>query len=71
VIAAAKEAGGSAVKNLSANNGLLLFAEIPSERASQFHESLKKLGATLPASASQPTASGKVILQIRIADGAK
>jgi hypothetical protein len=71
IMAGAKESGGSAVKNLNNENGLLLFAEIPAEKAGNFLEGLKKLGATLPASTSQPTSSGKAILQIRIVDGAK
>ena len=71
VMAAAKDSGGSAVKNLSNENGLLLFAEIPAGQAAKFQEALQKLGATLPSAPSQPTASGQLILQIRIADSAK
>jgi len=71
VIAAAKQAGGSAVKNLSDENGLLLFAEIPAERAEQFRGALKKLGAILPASTSANATGGKAILQIRIIEVAK
>ena len=71
VIAAAKQSGGSAVKNLSDENGLLLFAEIPAERVEQFRGALKKLGATLPASTSASATSGKAILQIRIIEVAK
>lgn len=71
VMAAAKDSGGSAVKNLSNENGLLLFAEIPAVQAAKFQEALQRLGATLPSAPSQPTASGKLILQIRIADSAK
>ena len=66
VIAAAKQSGGSAVKNLNADNGLLLFAEIPAGRVNQFQEELKKLGATLPAATTPNAASGNAILQIRI-----
>lgn len=69
VIAAAKQSGGSAVKNLSDENGLLLFAEIPNEHVNQFRDALKKLGAVLPTSAAEnPTSK---ILQIRIVDVAK
>ena len=71
VMAAAKQSGGSAVKNLSNDNGLLLFAELPTDRVSQFQDALRNAGATLPASTSQPTTSGKIILQIRIVDSAK
>jgi hypothetical protein len=71
IMAGAKESGGSAVKNLSNDNGLLLFAEIPAQQAGKFQEGLRKLGATVPAPASQPTASGKIIFQIRIVDNAK
>lgn len=71
VITAAKQSGGSAVKNLSTDNGLLLFAEIPAERVTQFRDALAKLGATLPASTSANAPGGKAILQIRIVDVAK
>jgi hypothetical protein len=71
VITAASQCGGSAVKGLSNENGILLFAEIPIERVNQFREALQKLGATLPASTTQTAASGKAILQIRIVDIAK
>jgi len=71
VIAAAKQSGGSAVKNLSSNNGLLLFAEIPNEHVNQFRDALTKLGAVLPTSTSETVTSGKAILQIRIVEVAK
>ena len=71
VIAAAKQAGGSAVKNLSSENGTLVFAEIPAERVNEFREALAKLGAVLPTSTTQSPASGKTILQIRIVESAK
>jgi hypothetical protein len=71
VIAAAKQSGGSAVKNLSSDNGLLLFAEIPAERVNQFRDALAKLGATLPAATSANAPGGKAILQVRIVDVAK
>ena len=71
VIATAKQSGGSAVINLSDENGLLLFAEIPAERVSQFRDALKKLGAVLPTSTSANAPTGKAILQIRIVDVAK
>jgi anti-sigma factor RsiW len=68
VIAAAKQSGGSAVKNLNNENGLLLFAEIPNEHANQFREALKKLGAVLPTSTSENPSK---VLQIRIVDAPK
>jgi anti-sigma factor RsiW len=71
VMAAAKQAGGSAVKNLSNENGTLMFAEIPVERVNEFRDALAKLGAVLPPSAIQSPASGKAILQIRIIESAK
>jgi len=64
--AAAKEAGGSAAKNLSNENGTLLFAEVPREHVSQFRDALAKLGATLPASSDASSGTGNAILQIRI-----
>lgn len=66
IIAAAAEAGGSGTKGLADQTGVLLFAEIPSSRVNEFRESMKKLGATLPAAAPEPGANGKSILQIRI-----
>jgi anti-sigma factor RsiW len=66
ISAAAKQAGGSAVKNLSNENGTLIFAEIPTERVSQFRDALKQLGAVLPASPGPSATSGNAILQIRI-----
>lgn len=71
VVGAAKQSGGSAVKNLSDENGTLMFAEIPVERVNQFREILAKLGAVLPASTEQTAANGKAILQIRIVESAK
>ena len=66
VIAAATGANGSAAKNLTNENGTLVFAEIPVDRLRQFNEELTKLGATLPTSASPTPGPGNVILQIRI-----
>jgi anti-sigma factor RsiW len=71
VMVAAKQSGGSAVKNLNNENGVLLFAEIPAARLNQFQDALRKLGATLPASTNGPAPSEKAILQIRIVDAAK
>ena len=71
VITAASQCGGSAVKGLSNENGILLFAEIPSERLNDFSDSLKKLGAVLPAARSENATGGKAILQIRIIESAK
>jgi len=67
VIAAATQSGGSAAKGLSNENGTLIFAEIPTARLDQFREALKKLGATIPPSAAEPSTGEKTILQVRIA----
>jgi len=67
VIAAANQSGGSAAKGLSNENGALIFAEIPTTRFNEFREALKKLGATVPASATEPNTGEKTILQVRIA----
>jgi anti-sigma factor RsiW len=69
VIAAATESGGSAAKGLTNEKGILIFAEIPTKRLNEFRETLKKLGATIPAPAGEPSAAEKTILQVRIAGG--
>jgi hypothetical protein len=66
VIAAAKRVGGSGTKGLADQQGVLLFAEIPAVRLNEFREAMKKLGATLPATPSEPRAGDKAILQLRI-----
>jgi len=66
VSAAAQKAGGSAAKNLSSENGTLVFAEIPTKRVNQFRDALAQLGAVLPAAPSPAPGSGNAILQIRI-----
>ena len=71
ISAAAKEAGGSAAKNLSNENGTLVFAEIPPDRVNQFRDALAKLGATLPAESNPSPGSSNAILQIRIVSGGK
>lgn len=68
VIGAASQAGGSATKGFNNENGILIFAEIPTPRLNEFREALKKLGATVPAPAATETNAGeKTILQVRIA----
>jgi len=67
VIGAATQAGGSAAKGLSNENGILIFAEIPTTRVNEFREALKKLGANVPPIASETPAAEKTILQVRIA----
>jgi anti-sigma factor RsiW len=65
VIEAARECGGSADKNLTNENGTLVFAEVPSTRENEFREKLAKLGAQPSKSGSGP--QGKTsILQIRV-----
>jgi len=66
VIASAKQVGGSGTKGLADQQGVLLFAEIPSARLTDFRDSMKKLGATLPPPAVEPKAGEKAILQVRI-----
>jgi len=66
VIAAATQVGGSGTKGLADQQGVLLFAEVPSARLNDFRDSMKKLGATLPAPAAAPSPGEKTILQIRI-----
>jgi len=67
IVDEAKRAGGSAVKGLADEHGILLFAEIPSTRLNEFREALKKLGANVPAPASETNPGEKTILQVRIA----
>jgi anti-sigma factor RsiW len=69
IIAVANQSGGSATKGLTNENGILIFAEIPTVRLNQFRDALKKLGATVPASTTDPNAGEKTILQVRIAGG--
>jgi len=66
IIAAAKQVGGSGTKGLADQEGVLLFAEVPTARLNDFRESMKKLGATLPAAPVEPRAGDKMILQLRI-----
>jgi anti-sigma factor RsiW len=69
VIAAAVQSRGSATKGLSNENGVLIFAEIPTARLNEFRDALKKLGASVPALATEANAAEKTILQVRIAAG--
>jgi anti-sigma factor RsiW len=66
IITAAKQVGGSGTKGLADQQGVLLFAEVPTARLNDFRESMKKLGATLPAAPAEPKAGDKVIIQLRI-----
>ncbi len=66
IVAAAKRVGGSGTKGLADQQGVLLFAEIPTARLNDFREAMKKLGATLPAAPAEPRAGDKAILQLRI-----
>lgn len=67
VVAAANQSGGSAAKGLSNENGILIFAEIPTPRLNEFRDALKKLGANVPPPSSETNAAEKTILQVRIA----
>ena len=64
--AAAKQAGGSATKNLSNENGTLVFAEVPADRLGPFRDALSQMGGILPTATSATPTSGNAILQIRI-----
>jgi anti-sigma factor RsiW len=66
IIAAAKQVGGSGTKGLADQQGVLLFAEVPTARLNDFRESMKKLGATLPAAPAEPKTGDKAIVQLRI-----
>ena len=67
IIAAARQVGGSGTKGLADQQGVLLFAEIPTARLNDFRDSMKKLGATLPAS-TEAASGDKAIVQIRISE---
>ncbi len=69
VIAVAAACGGSAVKNLSDQHGLLLFAEIPAAREGEFRQKLTALGAQ-PTKSSASSASRNRIIQIRLVEDA-
>jgi len=64
IIDEARAAGGSAAKGLADEHGVLLFAEIPTARLSEFREAMKKLGGSVPATSA--VAGEKSILQVRI-----
>lgn len=66
VIAATQQVGGSGTKGLADQQGVLLFAEIPTARLNDFRDSMKKLGATLPATPVEAKTGEKTILQVRI-----
>jgi hypothetical protein len=72
IIAVAADCGGSAVKNLSDENGLLLFAEIPAAREGEFRQRLTAVGAqpTKLTAASAPSVSRNRIIQIRLVEDA-
>jgi len=69
VIAAAKQAGGSGTKGLADQQGVLLFAEVPTARLNDFRDSMKRLGGTVPASTETSAPGEKKIVQVRISDG--
>src|SRR5438270_2996070 len=68
VIMAAQASGGSGTKGLADEHGILIFAEIPTQRSNDFRAALRKLGGTVPA-AAEPGGGEKTILQIRVSDG--
>jgi hypothetical protein len=65
IIEGAKQAGGSGTKGLADQNGILIFAEVPTQRLSEFRALMKKLGGTLPETTA-PGSGEKSILQVRI-----
>jgi anti-sigma factor RsiW len=65
IIAAAAQCGGSADKNLSDENGTLVFAEVPAAREKEFRDKLTKLGAQ-PSEPDSSSSGGKSIIQIRV-----
>lgn len=67
IITAAEESGGSAAKNLSDENGLLVFAEIPAARENEFRERLAALGAA-PSKPGTAPETGNRIIQIRVVE---
>jgi hypothetical protein len=71
ITAAAQQAGGSVAKNLSNENGTLVFAEIPANRLPGFRNALAQFGAVIPAPGDPSPASGNAILQIRIIERAE
>jgi hypothetical protein len=71
VIAAAKQCGGSAVKGLADENGILLFAEVPAPRENDFREILRQLGAPPSKARDEGAMTGKAIVQIRIIEKAQ
>ncbi len=68
IIAAAVWCGGSAAKNVSKENSLLVFAEIPANRENDFRQALTQLGAA-PSTTPGTNAAEHRILQIRITQG--
>lgn len=66
IVDEAKEVGGSAAKGLADENGVLLFAEIPTPRLNEFRDAMRKLGGNVPAPPAETPSGEKSILQVRI-----
>src|SRR5438552_7173019 len=66
IIAAAKQAGGSGTKGLADQQGVLLFAEVPTARLRDFRDLMKNYGDTFPATHVYARAGYNSILQVRI-----
>ena len=66
IIEGAKQVGGSGTKGLADEHGILIFAELPTNRLDEFRDLMKKLGGTVPAPVATPSAGEKTILQVRI-----
>jgi hypothetical protein len=69
IVASAAECGGSVVKDLNDENGLVLFAEIPQARAREFLQKLADLGAQPinPTTSPSSSAGSNRRIQIRLA----
>jgi hypothetical protein len=70
IIGAAAQSGGSAAKNLTNENGTLIFAEIPAGKEKEFRDKLMTLGApaTKP---SESSSNANRIIQIRVVEAEK
>ena len=66
IIDGAGQCGGSGSKGLADEHGILIFAEVPTERLNEFRDLMKKLGGTVPSPPAAPGPGEKTILQVRI-----
>jgi hypothetical protein len=66
IIDGAGQCGGSGTKGLADEHGILIFAELPTERLNEFRDLMKKLGGTVPSPPAAPGPGEKTIVQVRI-----